>query len=172
MVCLVVAVMYWLGWEMGAVEAISLSILVGSSVDYCLHLVEGYLLAGDADTSGLANHNSESSIKRQLRTLEAANHVGVAIVSSAVTTVISTIPLFFCVIVPFAKFGQIVAINTAISIAFTLTVTTALLATMGPSDFTRPPRAVLKAALVVLIMGVCGGLLWWTGSQFAPDTLI
>ncbi|XP_073675274.1 protein dispatched homolog 3 [Garra rufa] len=172
MVCLVVAVMYWLGWEMGAVEAISLSILVGSSVDYCLHLVEGYLLAGDTDTSGLANHSSESSIKRQLRTLEAANHVGVAIVSSAVTTVISTIPLFFCVIVPFAKFGQIVAINTAISIAFTLTVTTALLATMGPSDFTRPPRAVLKAAVVVLIMGVCGGLLWWTGLQFAPDTLI
>lgn len=114
----------------------------------------------------------DSSIKRQLRTLEAANHVGVAIVSSAVTTVISTIPLFFCVIVPFAKFGQIVAINTAISIAFTLTVTTALLATMGPADFTRPPRAVLKAALAVLIMGVCGGLLWWTGSQFAPDTLI
>ncbi|KAK7135317.1 hypothetical protein R3I94_014090 [Phoxinus phoxinus] len=172
MVCLVVTVMYWLGWEMGAVEAISLSILVGSSVDYCLHLVEGYLLAGGPETSGLANHSAESSIKRQLRTLEAANHVGVAIVSSAVTTVISTIPLFFCVIVPFAKFGQIVAINTAISIAFTLTVTTALLATMGPANFTRTPRAVLKAALVVLIMGVCGGLLWWTGSQFAPDTLI
>ncbi|XP_026053498.1 protein dispatched homolog 3-like [Carassius auratus] len=172
MVCLVVAVMYWLGWEMGAVEAISLSILVGSSVDYCLHLVEGYLLAGEADSSGLASHSSESSIKRQTRTLDAANHVGVAIVSSAVTTVISTIPLFFCVIVPFAKFGQIVAINTAISIAFTLTVTTALLATMGPADFTRPPRAVLKATLVVLIVGVCGGLLWWTGSQFALDTLV
>lgn len=46
-ICLVVALMYWLGWEMGAVEAISLSILVGSSVDYCLHLVEGYLLAGE-----------------------------------------------------------------------------------------------------------------------------
>lgn len=58
MVCLVVAVMYWLGWEMGAVEAISLSILVGSSVDYCLHLVEGYLLAGDPETSGLANQSS------------------------------------------------------------------------------------------------------------------
>lgn len=47
-ICLVVAIMYWLGWEMGAVEAISLSILVGSSVDYCLHLVEGYLLAGES----------------------------------------------------------------------------------------------------------------------------
>lgn len=56
-ICLVVAVMYWLGWEMGAVEAISLSILVGSSVDYCLHLVEGYLLAGET-ASLLPGHNS------------------------------------------------------------------------------------------------------------------
>lgn len=47
-VCVVVAIMYWLGWELGAVEAISLSILVGSSVDYCLHLVEGFLLAGES----------------------------------------------------------------------------------------------------------------------------
>uniref|UniRef100_A0A8B9JA43 Dispatched RND transporter family member 3 n=1 Tax=Astyanax mexicanus TaxID=7994 RepID=A0A8B9JA43_ASTMX len=158
-VCLVVAVMYWLGWEMGAVEAISLSILVGSSVDYCLHLVEGYLLAGDM---------TDPSTKRQERTVEAVNHVGVAIVSSAVTTVISTVPLFFCVIVPFSKFGQIVAINTAISILFTLVVTTALLATIGPSDFSRPPRAVLKASLVVLVVGATGCVLWWTGSQFIP----
>lgn len=55
-ICLVVAIMYWLGWEMGAVEAISLSILVGSSVDYCLHLVEGYLLA--AETRSSPEHNS------------------------------------------------------------------------------------------------------------------
>lgn len=47
--------MYWLGWEMGAVEAISLSILVGSSVDYCLHLVEGYLLAGGITPSTAAH---------------------------------------------------------------------------------------------------------------------
>uniref|UniRef100_A0A3Q3EJH8 Dispatched RND transporter family member 3 n=1 Tax=Labrus bergylta TaxID=56723 RepID=A0A3Q3EJH8_9LABR len=134
-ICLVVAIMYWLGWEMGAVEAISLSILVGSSVDYCLHLVEGYLLAGDT---------------MQRRTLEAVNHVGVAIVSSAVTTVISTVPLFFCVIVPFAKFGQIVAINTAVSILFTLTVTVAMLACMAPARFSRPPGAVLKASLAVM----------------------
>uniref|UniRef100_A0A3B3WWA4 SSD domain-containing protein n=1 Tax=Poecilia mexicana TaxID=48701 RepID=A0A3B3WWA4_9TELE len=136
-ICLVVAVMYWLGWEMGAVEAISLSILVGSSVDYCLHLVEGYLLAG------------EPSAERQRRTLEAVNHVGVAIVSSAVTTAISTVPLFFCVIVPFAKFGQIVAINTAVSILFTLSVTSAFLACMAPARFSRHPGAVLKASLAV-----------------------
>ena len=44
---MVVAVFYLVGWEMGAVEAVSLSILVGSSVDYCVHLVEGYLIAGN-----------------------------------------------------------------------------------------------------------------------------
>ena len=46
-ICVVVAIFYLVGWEMGAVEAVSLSILVGSSVDYCVHVVEGYLLAGE-----------------------------------------------------------------------------------------------------------------------------
>uniref|UniRef100_A0A3Q2E024 Dispatched RND transporter family member 3 n=1 Tax=Cyprinodon variegatus TaxID=28743 RepID=A0A3Q2E024_CYPVA len=158
-ICLVVAVMYWLGWEMGAVEAISLSILVGSSVDYCLHLVEGYLLAGE----------TEPSAERKRRTLEAVNHVGVAIVSSAVTTAISTVPLFFCVIVPFAKFGQIVAINTAVSILFTLSVTSALLACMGPAHFNRHPRAVLKASLAVTAAAALGGALCWTGRQLGAS---
>ncbi|XP_070690320.1 protein dispatched homolog 3 [Pempheris klunzingeri] len=163
-ICLVVAVMYWLGWEMGAVEAISLSILVGSSVDYCLHLVEGYLLAGETmpPTPGLS---SEPSVERQRRTLEAVNHVGVAIVSSAVTTVISTVPLFFCVIVPFAKFGQIVAINTAVSILFTLTVTVAMLASMAPARFSRPPGAVLKASLAVMAAAALGAAVCWVGGQ-------
>ncbi|XP_037537034.1 protein dispatched homolog 3 [Nematolebias whitei] len=163
-ICLVVAVMYWLGWEMGAVEAISLSILVGSSVDYCLHLVEGYLLAGMIVTSS-PDQNYEPSAKRQRRTLEAVNHVGVAIVSSAITTVISTVPLFFCVIVPFAKFGQIVAINTAVSILFTLSVTSALLACMAPPRFDRHPGAVLKASLAVMAAAAMGGALCWVGRQ-------
>ncbi len=39
------------GWTVGIVEAISLSILVGNSVDYCIHLSEGYMAA---DTRHLA----------------------------------------------------------------------------------------------------------------------
>ncbi|XP_023273913.1 protein dispatched homolog 3 isoform X1 [Seriola lalandi dorsalis] len=163
-ICLVVAVMYWLGWEMGAVEAISLSILVGSSVDYCLHLVEGYLLAGETMPS-TPDHSLQPPAERQRRTLEAVNHVGVAIVSSAVTTVISTVPLFFCVIVPFAKFGQIVAINTAVSILFTLTVTVAMLACMAPAHFSRSPGAVLKASLAVMAAAALGAAVCWVGGQ-------
>nr|XP_033778748.1 protein dispatched homolog 3 isoform X1 [Geotrypetes seraphini] len=147
-VCLVVAIMYWSGWEMGAVEAISLSILVGSSVDYCVHLVEGYLLAGE----NLPLHQTQDpSSCRQWRALEAVRHVGVAIVSSAVTTVCATIPLFFCIIAPFAKFGKIVALNTGVSVLYTLTVSTALLSIMGPSTFTRSRTSLLKALLGVFL---------------------
>ena len=31
-----------LGWTLGIVEAVSLSILVGNALDYCIHLSEGY----------------------------------------------------------------------------------------------------------------------------------
>ncbi|KAM9810287.1 protein dispatched homolog 3 [Neosynchiropus ocellatus] len=167
-ICLVVALMYWLGWELGAVEAISLSILVGSSVDYCLHLVEGYMLAGAKASSG-SGADSEPAAERQRRTVEAVHHVGVAIVSSAMTTVISTVPLFFCVIVPFAKFGQIVAINTAVSILFTLTVTVASLAFMAPASFSRPPSAVLKAVLAVTPAAAVGAALCWVGGQLGTS---
>ncbi|KAF7239298.1 hypothetical protein EYD10_14007 [Varanus komodoensis] len=152
-VCLVVTIMYWAGWEMGAVEAISLSILVGSSVDYCVHLVEGFLLAGENLPLHLAEDPSSS---RQWRTLEAVRHVGVAIVSSAVTTVIATVPLFFCIIAPFAKFGKIVALNTGVSILYTLTVSTALLSIMGPPAFTRSRTSFLKALAGVLVAGLLG----------------
>ena len=30
------------GWRLGGIQAISLSILVGTCVDYCIHLIEGY----------------------------------------------------------------------------------------------------------------------------------
>ncbi|KAL2773377.1 protein dispatched-like protein 3 [Daubentonia madagascariensis] len=152
-VCLVVTIMYWSGWEMGAVEAVSLSILVGSSVDYCVHLVEGYLLAGE----NLPPHQAEDArVQRQWRTLEAVRHVGVAIVSSALTTVIATVPLFFCIIAPFAKFGKIVALNTGVSILYTLTVSTALLGIMGPGSFTRTRTSFLKALGTVLLAGALG----------------
>ncbi|XP_069775145.1 protein dispatched homolog 3 isoform X2 [Narcine bancroftii] len=152
-ICLMVALMYWFGWEMGAVEAISLSILVGSSVDYCVHLVEGYLLAGE---TLLTTETDDKCKMGKWRTLAAVRHIGAAIVSSAVTTVIATVPLFFCIIIPFAKFGKIVALNTAISILYTLTVNTALLSLLGPSDFYRSRGSFVKAVLGVVVVGSGG----------------
>lgn len=98
----------------------------------------------------------DASSQRQWRTLEAVRHVGVAIVSSALTTVIATVPLFFCIIAPFAKFGKIVALNTGVSILYTLTVSTALLGIMAPGSFTRTRTSFLKALGAVLLAGALG----------------
>ncbi|OWF56167.1 protein dispatched homolog 3-like [Mizuhopecten yessoensis] len=151
MICLVVGVFYMAGWEMGGVEAISLSILVGSSVDYCVHLVEGYLLAGKALPQ---DHKQSASSARRWRTKAAITHIGVSILSSALTTIVAAIPLTQTIIKPFAKFGQIVAINTSVSIVYSLTVCSAFLATIAPGYFIPTWKSHLKAlAGTVLVLG-------------------
>ena len=62
MILLVVCIFYLIGWEMGAVEAVSLSILVGSSVDYCVHVVEGFLLAGEHTPPHMENVSVKNTI--------------------------------------------------------------------------------------------------------------
>lgn len=69
------------------------------------------------------------------RTRLALSHIGVSIFSSAITTLIAAIPLCLTTIQLFAKFGQILALNTAMSIIYTLTICVSLLSIMGPTRF-------------------------------------
>uniref|UniRef100_A0A2C9KWT5 SSD domain-containing protein n=1 Tax=Biomphalaria glabrata TaxID=6526 RepID=A0A2C9KWT5_BIOGL len=149
MICCVVGIFYLAGWEMGAVEAVSLSILVGSSVDYCVHLVEGYILAGKK--MSLAMDKPASSIRRE-RTSYAVRHIGVAIVCSALTTIIAAVPLTQTFIQPFAKFGSILLINTTVSLVITLTLTVALLATIAPARYKGTWKSYVKAMVLVLVL--------------------
>lgn len=154
MICLVVGVFYIAGWQMGAVEAVSLSILVGSSVDYCMHLVEGYLVVGKQipETALLSNNQA-----RQWRTTSAIRHIGSSIISSALTTIMAAIPLTQTTIQPFAKFGAIVLINTSVSIVFTLTLCVALLTTFAPARFINTWKSHVLA--FVITAAVCGAVL-------------
>ncbi|BFZ23782.1 hypothetical protein BsWGS_26821 [Bradybaena similaris] len=153
MICCVVGVFYLAGWEMGAVEAVSLSILVGSSVDYCVHIVEGYILAGKKMPLQYINSQSAADVRKQ-RTSQAIRHIGVAIVCSAVTTIIAAVPLTQTYIQPFAKFGSILLINTTVSMVMTLTLAVALLATFGPAGY----RGGWKAHLIAFasVAGLVG----------------
>ncbi|XP_070561577.1 protein dispatched homolog 3-like [Ptychodera flava] len=146
-ILLAVGLFYTFGWEMGAVEALSLSILVGSSVDYCAHLVEGYLLAGSFLPTNL-HMNKE---KRQWRTGAAISHIGVSILSSAVTTIIAAIPLCMATIEPFSKFGEIVALNTLLSILYTLTACVGFLSLFAPAKYTWNIKWLLITLLIVAI---------------------
>ncbi|XP_071482026.1 protein dispatched homolog 3-like [Diadema antillarum] len=157
-ILVVVSLFYLLGWQMGAVEAVSLSILVGSSIDYCIHLVEGYRVA--ANHVKLDSGKSSSHIRRQ-RAIHSMSTIGVSILSSALTTVIAAIPLCFTTVQLFAKFGQIVALNTLVSIAYTLTACAAFLGCFAPARYRWSWRWLAVTVLVVgAIFGVGVGALY------------
>lgn len=157
----VVALFYLASWQLGAVEAISLSILVGTSVDYCVHLVEGYIMAGNS----IPDLNCSKEI-RGWRTLAAVSHIGTAILSSAITTIVASIPLCLTVIQLFAKFGQILAINTAVSIFFTLTICVALLCIIAPVRFRASWRSSLIAlGIVVVVYGLGAMILYFISTK-------
>jgi uncharacterized membrane protein YgdD (TMEM256/DUF423 family) len=147
-ICLVVGVFFVAGWEMGAVEAVSLSILVGSSVDYCVHIVEGYLIAGQNPPEAISK---DPGSLRRWRTLVATSHIGVSITSSAVTTIVAAIPLTMTTIEPFSKFGQIVTINTTVSIFYTLTACVAFLSLAAPPRYVNSLRSTSIALLGTVI---------------------
>ena len=80
-----------LQWPFGAIEAISVTIFVGFSVDYQLHLAHSY---------------AESKCKtRYGKTREALALTGISVVSAALTTLGAATFLFFCRIRVFQNFG-------------------------------------------------------------------
>lgn len=129
-------------------EALSLSILIGSSVDYLIHICEGYIVA-----SGSYSNWSKASI-RAFRLRQSIASVGVPVTASAVTTVGASVVLVFTEIQLFAKFGGIVALNTAVSFAYTLTFAAGLLAWFGPTvTGTSLKRRVLAVLVVLATLG-------------------
>ncbi|GFS07129.1 hypothetical protein ElyMa_001241600, partial [Elysia marginata] len=147
MICCVVGVFALCGWEMGAVEAVSLSILVGSSVDYLVHIVEGYILAGRQLPQHLLHTQPAGDLSRA-RTSLAVRHIGVAVVCSALTTVIAAVPLTQTSIQPFAKFGAILLLNTSVSVVMTLTLAVGLLALFAPGRYQSSLRSHVLALVV------------------------
>ena len=153
----VLALIYVIGWKFGAVEAITLSVLVGTSVDYIVHLVESFLLSA----KGLRVRDSNPNRDVQNRVRWGIGHIGISIFSSALTTVVASIPLCFTEIQLFAKFGQILLLNTGMSIIYALTACAAMLAIFAGlkrcrlRTFQYSSKYFLLGLLVVLVVYGC-----------------
>ena len=108
-------------WDLGIGESIAAVILIGLSVDYCVHLANAYC---EADPRECATSEA--------RTQRALGVMGISITASAVTTVISGSILWLCVLNFFAKFAFLITATIASSFAWSVFFLPAALCAFGP----------------------------------------
>jgi len=118
-------------------------------VDYLIHICEGYIVA-----LGHTPQWSKIAIRGH-RVKEAVSSVGVPVTASAFTTIGASVVLIFSQIQLFAKFGEIVALNTAISFVYTLVFATGMLSWCGPVAVVTSLR---RRAMAVVVAGVTLGV--------------
>lgn len=111
----VVGTMVMLGWSLGSIESILIGIIAGFSVDYVVHLAHAYEIA-EGDTYE--------------RVTEAFGDLGISVFNGMVTSVAASIPLFFCQLQFFAKFGTFLCLTIAFSWLFANFVFMSVLATL------------------------------------------
>ena len=109
-----------MGWDLGIGESIAAVILIGLSVDYCVHLANAYVEAPAWMTT------------RERRTQHALMIMGISITASAVTTVISGSILWLCILKFFSKFAFLITATIASSFLWSVFFLPAALVTFGP----------------------------------------
>jgi len=160
------------GWKLGGIEAVSLSILVGTCVDYCIHMMEGYLEA-DPEHAGLQRNSATGMVTqhghtdslRSWRMKHAMATTGIPVIHSAITTGGSALILTTTQLPLFNKFGKIICINTVVSITLTLTFLPALLASFGPLQYHESLRSSLNGVVFLGVFFGCVFLLIYIISQ-------
>merc|ERR1711966_527070 len=87
----------------GSIESTLIGIIAGFSVDYVVHLAHAYEIAS-GDTYA--------------RVTEAFSDLGISVFNGMITSVLAKIPLFFCSLQFFAKFGTFLCLTIAYSWIF------------------------------------------------------
>lgn len=123
-------------WDLGIRETIAAVILIGLSVDYGVHLGNAYVEA------------PKSLRTREQRVRYALTTMGVSIVGSAATTIISGSILWLCTLQFFAKFAFLITTTIASSIIWSLGFISLMLLTLGPQGDDWKLRVMLDWARV------------------------
>lgn len=98
-------------WHFGLMEAVSLIIFCGFSVDYPLHVVQAYV----------QERRAGAGVRQAL------HEVGYAVASGCITTVGAASFLMMCEIIIFKRFGQVLIANMIFALLFALIWIPALL---------------------------------------------
>lgn len=108
------------GWKLGVLESLNLTLVVGLSVDYVVHLAQGYVTA-----------RATGRLERVQSTLD---HVGISVLSGACSTLGASIFMFGAKILFFFQFGIFIFSTVGFSLLFSLVFFVAVLGVVGPVD--------------------------------------
>jgi hypothetical protein len=125
-----------LGWELGTIESICLTILAGFSVDYVVHLAHAYVHA----------EKNERSDKVQ----SALDEIGVSVLGGMLTSASAAVALMLCQLQFFYKFGVFLILTVSISWIWANVAFMASMALFGP-DYSTPSWLQVPASIIVRI---------------------
>ena len=118
----VMAIIPYMGWQLGSSESVGVVICVGFAVDYVVHLASHFV------------HSKH--IDKVDRIRESLREMVVSILSGSVTTILASGVLYLCVIITFHKFALFVLSTIVFSIFYSLGFFAALCSLVGPSGQT------------------------------------
>jgi hypothetical protein len=122
-----------LGWELGTIESICLTILAGFSVDYVVHLAHAYV-------------NAEKT-ERADRVRSALDEIGVSVFAGMVTSASAAVALMLCQLQFFYKFGVFLMLTVSISWIWANVAFMATMSLCGPVK-NAPSWSDLAASIV------------------------
>lgn len=105
-------------WDLGIAESIASVIVIGFSVDYCVHL---------------ANHYVESTkTSRYDKMQESLMAMGVSVLAGSLTTFLSGFMLFFAIMTFFTKFAFLICSTIVFSLLWAVGFFSAVMMALGP----------------------------------------
>lgn len=116
--CTVIGMIQIIGWRIGVSESLAMDFFVGFSVDYIVHVAMAYI-------DSIYDTRAE-------RMNSAYRHIGLAVFSGAITTIISAVFLLFTSIYVLHKFGILIIMTILLSIFYSLTFMPAVFYLLGP----------------------------------------
>ncbi|KAJ6245350.1 sterol-sensing domain [Anaeramoeba flamelloides] len=109
-----------LGWELGVIESIAITILAGLTVDYVVHLAHAY--------------HEINATSRHKKVQGALYAVGSSVLAGFITTFGSAIPLLFCYLETMYKFGVFLMLSLGLTFIYTFFFLMPLLSIFGPKN--------------------------------------
>merc|ERR1711959_521102 len=125
-----------LGWELGTIESICLTILAGFSVDYVVHLAHAFVQAEKKERSD--------------KVRSALDEIGVSVLGGMLTSASAAVALMLCQLQFFHKFGVFLILTVSMSWVWANIGFMASMALFGPDDST-PSWLQVPASIIARI---------------------